>query len=591
MNMKMKRIVALLLTMVLLLRNAGISVFAAPGQGEETGLSNGTAQISLYQDGALGDAYVDGSDTVIGRTYTAGSMQAVIYNGLLNCDAEIRVDSFGKSIQDGINIFREVVNNNPDLFYVASSLTYSYSGNTLYAIKPWYAGTKNQISSMKKEFNAAVNLALEGIDSTMTPFEKALYLHDYIVRTNAYDEPANSAPKSAHSAYATLVTRTSVCDGYSLAYSYLLGKVGIESHIITGPGHAWNAIRLNGNLYFVDATWDDPVHDEGDNIGKVGHNYFLLTSSELKADGSSSHSSWEQNISCTDTTYSNAVYKNIDSSYAYYNGNWYYMDDSGDYNHKIMKTTDPLSVGSQYKYLGENYWWVYGLENSRYWPGYFGGLDIYQKTGELFYSTYDSVYSIDLDTGVETKEFTINTSVANGYLYGLLIFGDKLYAGVAQDPNTSEEIYYWDLDIPMIDFSFQYSRIELGKGGGYQATPIYTPTDANNIPAATWVSSNTGVATVTNSGFISAVAPGTTTITCTIGGISRSFVVEVLEFLPGDVNDDQAVDALDALDILKNVAGMITFTSKQVNIADVNKDDTPDALDALWILKKVAGML
>ncbi len=69
------------------------------------------------------------------------------------------------------------------------------------------------------------------------------------------------------------------------------------------------------------------------------------------------------------------------------------------------------------------------------------------------------------------------------------------------------------------------------------------------------------------------------------------YVPEVAPTQLGDVNGDGPVDALDALDILKNVAGMITFTDNVKAYADVNGDTVADALDALDILKKVAGMI
>ncbi len=61
----------------------------------------------------------------------------------------------------------------------------------------------------------------------------------------------------------------------------------------------------------------------------------------------------------------------------------------------------------------------------------------------------------------------------------------------------------------------------------------------------------------------------------------------------GDVNGDDVADALDALEILKGVAGMLpqSFTPLQMKQADVEADGSADALDALKILKVVAGMI
>ncbi|HVW15961.1 MAG TPA: transglutaminase domain-containing protein [Mucilaginibacter sp.] len=63
--------------------------------------------------------------------------------------------------------------------------------------------------------------------------------------------------------------RKGVCQGYAMLFKKMCGIAGIECEIIPGyvrteyyevgtPGnldHAWNAVRINGNYFLVDATW------------------------------------------------------------------------------------------------------------------------------------------------------------------------------------------------------------------------------------------------------------------------------------------------------------------------------------------------
>ena len=53
----------------------------------------------------------------------------------------------------------------------------------------------------------------------------------------------------------------------------------------------------------------------------------------------------------------------------------------------------------------------------------------------------------------------------------------------------------------------------------------------------------------------------------------------------GDVNADQAIDAKDALAVLKNAVGKETFTDVQIIVANVNVDEAINAKDALDVLK------
>jgi Bacterial Ig-like domain (group 2) len=72
------------------------------------------------------------------------------------------------------------------------------------------------------------------------------------------------------------------------------------------------------------------------------------------------------------------------------------------------------------------------------------------------------------------------------------------------------------------------SPIEAGQGGqctayGYDANGVYT-----GYAPSSWSSSNTGVATVSSGGYLSAVAPGTATVSAVVQGIPGSTSVTVL---------------------------------------------------------------
>lgn len=67
--------------------------------------------------------------------------------------------------------------------------------------------------------------------------------------------------------YSALVGKETVCAGYAKANQYLLNQLGIYCIYVTGSttwqgeseSHAWNIVRCNGNYYYVDVTWADPL--------------------------------------------------------------------------------------------------------------------------------------------------------------------------------------------------------------------------------------------------------------------------------------------------------------------------------------------
>lgn len=129
------------------------------------------------------------------------------------------------------------------------------------------------------------------ISDGMSDAEKIKTVHDYIVLNCAYDYNnylAGTVPTEARLAYGALEKRSAVCQGYTAAFNLLCRELGIRSIVIKGtaPGsteeHAWNAVLIGGQIYYIDITHDDPVPDVK---GKVSYRYFMLTEAEMTALG------------------------------------------------------------------------------------------------------------------------------------------------------------------------------------------------------------------------------------------------------------------------------------------------------------------
>lgn len=83
-----------------------------------------------------------------------------------------------------------------------------------------------------------------------------------------------------HSALSVFLYRKSVCEGFALALSNILNRLGIPCGIITGysglngarGAHAWNIVELDKKYYHLDVTWDICTKDKE---GKL-FDYFLL---------------------------------------------------------------------------------------------------------------------------------------------------------------------------------------------------------------------------------------------------------------------------------------------------------------------------
>ncbi|MCR4588458.1 MAG: hypothetical protein K5682_08635 [Lachnospiraceae bacterium] len=125
----------------------------------------------------------------------------------------------------------------------------------------------------------------------MTDEMKARAVHDFLANTCQYDVDnyyAGTIPNRSYHPEGPMLYHVAVCQGYAEAYDYFLGLMGIECTICTGRAyngqsvgaHAWNRVTLNGNYYYVDVTWDDPVSY----IPMVRQIYNLCTYEQISQD-------------------------------------------------------------------------------------------------------------------------------------------------------------------------------------------------------------------------------------------------------------------------------------------------------------------
>lgn len=100
-----------------------------------------------------------------------------------------------------------------------------------------------------------------------TDFEKALWLHDWVIDNCDYD---NSLVYCG--AEGALARGAGTCESYHRAYVMLLNRVGIATKRIEGNGHVWTGVQMDGKWYQVDATWDDGAQTRG--YPDASHLYF-----------------------------------------------------------------------------------------------------------------------------------------------------------------------------------------------------------------------------------------------------------------------------------------------------------------------------
>ena len=198
-------------------------------------------------------------------------------------------ETFYVRVQEGIDLEAQA----SDIFYYLRmvlaelyTMEYTkYSGGPYLELKVILEAGVPQRALAKEK---AQQVVAEIITDSMTPREKIKAIHDYVVLNCVYDTKGSrnkdSAPAKLFSSYGMLVDGSAVCDGYSAAFTLLCRYAGVPCIQVCNPtmnilGHSWNAVLLDGQVLYIDTTFDDPDWMELDDT------YFLITEDALRQKG------------------------------------------------------------------------------------------------------------------------------------------------------------------------------------------------------------------------------------------------------------------------------------------------------------------
>ena len=137
-------------------------------------------------------------------------------------------------------------------------------------------------AAQEAELTAAVDALLEEFAFTAqtTEREKIDTIYDWLCANVDYDHDHPDDYNLKFSAYAAMVHKTAVCEGYAVLFYRLAEEVGLDARVITGKAthsgedHGWNIVRLDDSYYYLDATWDA-------NVDPQDYGYYLRGASDF----------------------------------------------------------------------------------------------------------------------------------------------------------------------------------------------------------------------------------------------------------------------------------------------------------------------
>ncbi len=403
--------------------------------------------------------------TLSARAVLSGDLAPLAFSSSVDVDAltdylEEQLSSFASYISlssfkiprntENINALASLIFSKMPLIFHVNTFSYGpvYSGTIGY-ITPQYHYDADTYASMLAEIDQGAEAMVSDLkgNNALDDVQKALLVHDrlaYFCEYTLIEDTADPAFLTSHSIYGAMVIGDAVCQGYAAAYTYMLEKLDIPSYICvsTALNHAWNIVYVNGNYYHVDVTYDDPIWSgtEWDVAGKVGHNYFLVSTEYMMANG---HNANDYDTTPADKSFDSYFWQSSAASFQLLDGTVYYIDSS---------------VGELKTYGGDTLVtiddkWMAG--ESSYWSG---NMSCLASDGEvLFYSVPEAVYAYSPAKGRSYKAYEPDLSMGDYfYIYGMKYEKGSFTLDVNNTPNFTNDL----MQRVTVEYAFSIPVIE-----------------------------------------------------------------------------------------------------------------------------------
>ena len=363
------------------------------------------------------------ADAVSAETTSEATFRRVLRQAWPMLKERLNISSLRLTFDQVADIYYDTLYTDSDWFYVDSSFSYVLdSQKRVTSVVVNYAYDKDKIPAMIDEFNAEVDRVTGLVNPEWTDAEKILFLHDHLGEVCEYD-----LTYEKNDAYAAMLGGTAVCQGYALAMNVLCRELEIPCCAVTSDklNHMWNAVKIDGHWYHVDATFDDSAPDM---LGHITHRYLLCSDAYMMADSMHSATDWnfisdDSAVVCDSDAYENAFWCGaIDTCEPLPEGGWLFSSAADPA--KVQFVSDIVSDiivaspdGSEKISTVRAAW---PTETGSYFTTCYVMTDYYN--GKIYYSTAERIMAMPLAGGKAETVYTLSAAEqAYGRIYGFKI--------------------------------------------------------------------------------------------------------------------------------------------------------------------------
>ena len=203
--------------------------------------------------------------------------------GLLNQQDSFAVPMLDK--KELSDIYFMVRMDCPEIFYSVRFSYRYYPDSTAVEFIPEYLFQKDKIREHRQAMQARVKKLArqaQGLDEK----GKELFIHDFIVQNVRYDKLKK---EYSHEIIGALGNGVAVCEGMAKAVKILCDELGIWCIIALSEAnhekgikyrHAWNVIKIGGQYYHLDATFDNTLSKDD----TIRYDYVNLSDNQIARD-------------------------------------------------------------------------------------------------------------------------------------------------------------------------------------------------------------------------------------------------------------------------------------------------------------------
>jgi hypothetical protein len=158
--------------------------------------------------------------------------------------------------------------------------------DTAEILAAWHSGDPSVLSDYDRTiYDKAGQVLEEVLTDGMSDYDREKAVYQWIVTHVSYDydhyDPNVTLSPDSSTPYNPLVEGKGICLGFSVTFQLLMDMAQVECITVVGASyqsqedHAWNMVRLDGQWYCVDSTWDTGIESPEE------WRYFNVTSDRM----------------------------------------------------------------------------------------------------------------------------------------------------------------------------------------------------------------------------------------------------------------------------------------------------------------------